>query len=70
MKVQVRLIKRSNHGQAGDVVSLQKETASLLVSIGAAESLDDSPAEPIEEVDEEVEDDDSGDESGQADGSE
>lgn len=67
VKLQVKLLRKSNHGQAGDVVSLQSETASLLISIGAAEIV----GEPLVETEpEEIVEDDSGDEPGEADISE
>lgn len=71
MKLQVKLLKKSNHGQAGDVVRLQDETATLLIALGLAElegeEVINSDPEPEPE---ETEEDDSGDEPGQADISE
>ena len=67
MKLQVKLLKKSNHGQVGDVVSLQDETATLLIGIGVAEIVGD----PLVETEpEEIVEDDSGDEPGEADISE
>mgnify|MGYP003328317089 CR=1 FL=1 len=64
MKLEVKLLKKSNHGQAGDVVSLQDETATLLISLGLAEIA----GEPIFEPEtEEIVEDDSGNESGEDD---
>lgn len=69
MKLKVKLLKKSNHGQAGDVVSLQDDTATLLIAIGLAELHGDEVAQ-VEPEPEEIEEDDSGDEPGQADISE
>jgi len=64
VKLEVKLLKKSNHGQAGDVVSLQDETATLLISLGLAEIA----GEPIFEPEtEEIVEDDSGNESGEDD---
>jgi hypothetical protein len=68
VKLQVKLLKKSNHGQAGDVVRLQDETATLLIALGLAElegeEVIHSDPEPEPE---ETEEDDSGDESGETD---
>lgn len=59
MKQKVRLLKKTNHGQAGDVVSLQQETVKHLLETGVAELHDESIVEEIVE-------DDGGDEPGEA----
>ena len=69
MKLEVKLLKKSNHGQAGDVVSLQDETVTLLIAMGLAE-LEGQPEIELPEEPEETEEDDSGDEPGQAEDSE
>ncbi len=63
------MLRKTNHGQAGDVVSLQDETATLLIALGLAELHGDEVAQ-VEPEPEEIEEDDSGDEPGQADISE
>ena len=63
MKQKVKLLQKTNHGQAGDVVSLQQETVKHLLDIGVAELQDESIVEEIVE-------DDGGDEPGEADISE
>jgi len=45
----VRLLRKTNHGQAGDVVSLQQETVKHLLEIGVAELHDGSVVEEIVE---------------------
>jgi hypothetical protein len=63
VRQKVKLLRKTNHGQAGDVVSLQQETVKHLLEIGVAELHDESIVEEIVE-------DDGGDEPGEADISE
>ena len=65
----MKLLKKSNHGQAGDVVSLQDETATLLIALGLAE-LSGEELVQSEPESEEIVEDGSGNEPGQADISE